>query len=387
MFFLSGDLDPRDNLPGRPALDFFMAAVFAIGIVVSVARWKKPAYALLLIWLTVMTLPSALTEFAPNFRRAIGAMPAVILLCAVGLNWIVEIGSWKSHSKIWRFAVAGLLALGLAFSAWSSFDAYFFQWARGVGLYYSFDAGLLNVARALAARPANEQLCLSPDYHDHPTVLWALDGRAFSTFDGRRVAVLPDSALATTCAIITHEDQQFSPTQFFPGAAPLATIDDFDQQPYAQIFHIPAGASPTIHPQQAVNVRVGENVRLLGADIARATDHVDLRLYWRAEGALHDDYTVFVHLVGPANPSTGSTVWAQADSQPGGGTYPTSRWRTSEILIDPYTLKLPTNAPKGTYQVEVGMYLLSTGARLAIFHANGTRVDEDAISLAAIPIP
>ena len=86
MFFVSGDMDPRDNLPGRPGLDAILSILFSIGVVVSILRWKKPAYSLLLIWLVAMTIPSALTEFAPNFRRAIGALPAVALLCGLGAD-------------------------------------------------------------------------------------------------------------------------------------------------------------------------------------------------------------------------------------------------------------------------------------------------------------
>jgi Dolichyl-phosphate-mannose-protein mannosyltransferase len=399
MFFISGDADPRDNLPGRAALDPFLALLFLIGLVVSAARVKQPPYAFLLIWLVVMTLPSALTEFAPNLRRAIGALPAVALLCGIGANWIwqssqtlrptgvplgevkrwnLNLGFWNLNFGIWRFGASLLLLLGLAFSAWSSANAYFNEWAHDTGLFYSFDAGILTVAQELAARPANEQLCLSPDYHDHPTMLWALDGRAFSSFDGRRVAVLPGPAQPATCAIITHEDQTFSFTQFYPDAQHLATIYDLEHKPYAQIFHIPAGAIPNLRPQHPLDARVGDAIRVLGYDLARTGNDVAVDIYWRAASTPQDDYTVFIHLIGPPHPDTQSPVWSQDDAQPGHGTYPTSRWRPGQTVVDRYELRMPADAPTATFQVEFGMYLLATGARLPVW-VNGQRVAADRI--------
>jgi 4-amino-4-deoxy-L-arabinose transferase-like glycosyltransferase len=405
MFFLVGDPSPRYNLPGRPALDPFLALLFLVGLVVAARRARQPAYALLLIWFVVMTVPSVLTESAPNFRRAIGALPAVALLCGIGANWIwqssrtlrpqgVPLGDiatagrpsgrrWNLNFGFWNLGASLLLLLGLSFSAWSSANAYFNDWAHNTGLFYAFDDGLLQVAQTLAARPGNEQLCLSPDYHDHPTVQWALDTRAYSTFDGRRVAVLPDSALPATCAIITREDQTFSLARFYPGAQRLATIYDLDHKPYAQIFHIPAGAIPNLHPQHPLAARVGDSIRVLGYGLARTGDTLKLKVYWRATGPLQKDYTVFVHLLGPQNPEPGSPVWAQDDTQPGLGTYPTSRWRAGQTIIDRYTLQLPANAPAGRYQIEAGMYLLATGERLPVW-VNGQRTPQDRLLLGDI---
>ncbi|MGB8647482.1 MAG: glycosyltransferase family 39 protein [Anaerolineae bacterium] len=374
MFFFGGDVDPRDNLPGRAALDPFLALLFIAGLAISLRRVKKSAYTLVLIWFVVMTLPSALTEFAPNLRRAIGALPAVALLCGIGVEWLWQTASrrplrilnFELRIRNSKFAFLALLLLGLAYSAWSSADAYFNQWSHETGLYYSFDAGLQAVASALAVRPAGEQLCLSPAYPDHPTVLWAMDGRPYSTFDGRRVTVLPDSALPTTCAIITYEDQNTNLLRFYPNAQRLTVIDDLANKPYAEIYHIPAGAAPNLQPQHALDARMGNAVRVLGYDLTRQGDRIDLQLYWRPTGPIQEDYTVFVHLLGPVNPDSGSPVWAQDDAQPGHGTYPTSRWQPGQTIIDMYTLKLPPGAPAAHYRIETGMYLLSTGQRLSV---------------------
>ncbi|MGE5138668.1 MAG: ArnT family glycosyltransferase [Rudaea sp.] len=387
MFFISGDMDPRNNLPGRPALDIFLAALFLIGLILSVRRWKQAPYALLLIWFVTMTLPSALTEFAPNLRRAIGALPAVALLCGVGAEWLVAKlpASVPNAAPILRakWAIPSLLIVALGLSAWSSAFDYFEKWAGGTGLYYSFDAGLLQVAQTLAERPTSENLCLSPDYHDHPTILWALDGRPFSSFDGRRAAALPVSGQPATCAIIVHEDTVFSPGQYFSSARRLAAIDDPENNPYAEIYHVPPGAIPGIKPQSALDARLGSTVRLLGFDLKRDRDRVDVTLYWNALGEPSGDYTVFFHLLGPHNNPEGSPVWAQDDAQPGHGSYPTTRWRAGETILDHYSVTWPAGSPPGLYQAEAGMYSLKTGARVPVW-IDGQRVAEDRILLGSI---
>jgi hypothetical protein len=283
-----------------------------------------------------------------------------------------------------QFAVAFALIAGLGGSAFLSARDYFDYWARGPGLFYSFDAGLLQVGRFLASRPVGDQLYLSPDYHDHPTVVWAMDGRRFSSFDGRHVSVLPNSALPATCAIITYEDQTFSFRRFFPTAQQLTTLYDPQGRPYAQVFHIPGGTVPKLSPQRKIDARLGDAIRVSGYDMRRVASRLEVKVYWLAEAPMQQDYTVFVHLIGPPNQATGSPIWAQDDTQPGRGSYPTSRWGPGETIIDQYELRMPPNMTRQLYQVEIGMYSLSTGIRLPIW-VNGSRTRDDRILLGEVP--
>lgn len=383
MYFLAGDTDPRDNLPGRAALDPFLALLFFIGIVVSIARARRREYAFILIWLLVMSLPSALTDFAPNFRRAIGALPSLALVCGVGAEWVWSLRRARVFSRGGSLAVTWLLSLsliaGFASSAYSSTHDYFEVWAGDPGLFYSFDAGLLNIGQLFASRPRGEQLCLSPDYYDHPTLLWALNSRPFASFDGRRVAVLPNSALPATCAIITYEDQTFSLPDFIPRSERLTTIYDLTGKEYARVLYLPAGAVPKISPQYKIDASVGQVVRVAGYDLARSGTRIDLRVYWQPDRALDKDYTVFVHLLD----ASGSRLLSQDDTQPGRGTYPTSRWQGGETIIDRYELGMPPDMAPRPLQIELGMYLLSTQARLPIW-IDGQEAEGDRL-LIAVP--
>ncbi len=98
---------------------------------------------------------------------------------------------------------------------------------------------------------------------------------------------------------------------------------------------------------------------------------VSLDLEWQALRAVAPDYTVFVHLLGPDG-----LVHGQIDRWPVSGTRATSGWAPGERIADPYVIQLPADAPAGDYQVEIGLYLLSTSERLSVLNAAGVPVDD-----------
>ena len=395
MFFFSGDLDPRDNVPGRAALDVILAVFFAIGLTLSLARFRKPFYALLFIWLVMMSLPSALTEFAPNFRRAIGAQPATMLLCALGVDWVwLKCSVFDFRFSIFKSKTIGpvILVILLLLSAFWNVRAYFVEWASNPGLYYSFDAGLLQLANHLAARPRDEQIYFSPDYGDHYTVIWAFDGRPVASFDGRRVLVLANSSRAATYGIITHEDARTAAqlsNAFAESNLPQHFLDAAGKT-YAAVLSFPASARRQIAPQHPLAVRAGDFASLAGFDVEPSAfargDTVRVRLYWDAAKSADRNFTAFVHLVGPNNPATHSPLWAQDDKQPGGGTYPTTRWQNGETIVDEYVFKVPPEAVPGKYQIETGMYWLETGERVPL-SVNDARIPDDAVTLESFVLP
>ena len=114
------------------------------------------------------------------------------------------------------------------------------------------------------------------------------------------------------------------------------------------------------HPQ---SVRVGDAITFLGwsgdaSRIARGQSF-PLDLFWRADRAINESYTVFVHLV-----DANGQVVADADSAPSRGLYPTNRWGVGEGVRDRHVLNIPTDLAPGDYAIEIGMYLPATNARL-----------------------
>jgi hypothetical protein len=138
--------------------------------------------------------------------------------------------------------------------------------------------------------------------------------------------------------------------------------------------------------QHPLHLDLNGQIELLGydldADRVRPGNTLELTLYWHGLTELEEDYTVFTHLLGESyNLASESFLWGQEDSMPLDGTYPTSRWLESEVVVDRYDIAVQPDAPPGLYRIEVGMYVLETGQRLPVFDDQGQPMPEDRVLL------
>ncbi len=396
MFFVRGDANPRSNLPGRPALDPFLAFLFLAGVVRALRRCRHPRLALPLLWLGVMTLPTLVTEHAPHFGRAIGATPAVALLCGLGMERLLKVGLRPASPGGHRPPGSAnlylpILAAGLAFATFSTARAYFQTWGRSPDLFYAYDVGLVEIAARVNRIPADEQVYLTPTSRDHYTLQFLLR-RPLASFDGRAGLVFPPPGRAATVIVLPGEDEGTLPAlqQTRPDGTAIWTVADGYHRPYAVAYHLPASDSPAPSPDHPAGAIFGRAVRLLGYALdvtsARPGDTVKLTLYWQALAPLDRDYTVFTHLLGDPNPATGSPLWAGHDSQPDNGHYPTSAWQPGEVILDVHPLLIPAAAPPGEYRLEAGLYLLETMVRLPATDAAGRPLPDHAALLGELEI-
>jgi hypothetical protein len=98
-------------------------------------------------------------------------------------------------------------------------------------------------------------------------------------------------------------------------------------------------------------------------------DTLRLDVVWQAQRQMETDYTAFAHLVDGQGQG-----WAGDDGQPHEGLYPTSAWGAGEMVRDTFTLTVPTDAPPGLYNVQVGWYNPATQARLPVAGATSQRL-------------
>jgi len=144
-------------------------------------------------------------------------------------------------------------------------------------------------------------------------------------------------------------------------------------QAIERTFNVPSISHP-------LSATLGGQVQLLGYDLSaevvvpEAT--LTLTLYWRALTEMDEDYTVFTHLLAPDGSLTG-----QQDNPPVGGTYPTSLWLAGEVVTDVYEIPIRADAAPGTNQLEVGMYVAETGARLSIAGTSGDSIVVQTVSI------
>lgn len=125
---------------------------------------------------------------------------------------------------------------------------------------------------------------------------------------------------------------------------------------------------PPPPPTHTINVQWKNGLQLAGYDDLPATltsaASFVLRLVWSTTAAIHDDYTAFVHLLGPDG-----AIVAQNDRQPLEGFYPTSGWTTDNPVEDFYFMALPEQLPPGEYRLLVGWYQPTTNERLPLADA------------------
>jgi hypothetical protein len=150
---------------------------------------------------------------------------------------------------------------------------------------------------------------------------------------------------------------------------------------------VPRRAPPPIevldleHSQEAI---LGDKVRFLGYNMEsgfRPGDGIHLTLFWQCLKGMDQDYTVFTHLVDGEG-----RLWGQQDNPPVDGFYPTTKWQGGEIVRDQYDLLISPEAQPGEYQLEIGMYLVETGQRLAILSEETHSLVGDKVVLGTIQV-
>jgi hypothetical protein len=143
-----------------------------------------------------------------------------------------------------------------------------------------------------------------------------------------------------------------------PQVAVTLPIGDFQVTGWSRVFDPP-------EPAVEVGANFGDQATLVGVDAGAsqlsAGETLTARLHWRAESEFDQNYTAFVHLIGPDG-----LLYGQVDQVPGAGAYPTTGWLPGEYLTDEYAIPIAENAPAGPYQIEVGLYDPDTGRRLPV---------------------
>jgi len=131
-------------------------------------------------------------------------------------------------------------------------------------------------------------------------------------------------------------------------------------------------------PSHLVNYRFGEGINLIGYDLETLSESNQVRvtLHWKVLEDIPDNYVVFIHLR-----DTPIHVYAQNDSQPRRGWYPTSLWESGEVILDEHKIALTEQTLPGALDLYLGLYDPTTGIRLAVFDAQGNPLVNDEVKL------
>ena len=213
----------------------------------------------------------------------------------------------------------------------------------------------------------------APEGERPPSVQWVSKGQqwpALATQDypsrngattTRSFYLVTGHTLPGRYALLTGEGVEVN-----PGALPLTV------KTRARHFAIPGGYA-------SLRARLGERIVLEGYRLQgvtwsgqahprlgshyptlKAGQTLDLGLAWRASNWIPRSYIVFTHLLDEQG-----TIRAQHDQTPQFN-YATLFWVPGEVVEDVYHLALPTEAPAGIYQLEVGLYSRADNSRLPV---------------------
>jgi hypothetical protein len=178
VFLNFGDTPNVSDFPGRPALNPFLSLLFFGGIGLTLARVKKPNRLFLLTWLGGMLLLAAVAGKETASKRAVGAIPAVAMLIAVGglLSW-QKMREWllvhrPGFEKPFRYGWAALLSLGMVYTGWVTYRDYFIIWPSDPDLFTHFQVGVSAIGRYIKDLPADEKIYVSPEYLGSPCMLF-----------------------------------------------------------------------------------------------------------------------------------------------------------------------------------------------------------------------
>jgi hypothetical protein len=424
MFFVQGDPYWRFNWPLRPLFNWFLGGALVLGWLAVAHRlmwkpvrsdplqdWQATSLLFLLLAPFLMILPTALatSEIVPSNLRAIGLIPFIFYLPALGLILLLaELHRWVLTAKAQRvrsffdtalrsFAVSQdkllrpslllrtslsgkempltmLLALLLLVSGgWVTNRLYFEQWANQPAVFFESDGDLTAVAAYLNERELGDTaVYVAALHYQHPTlaflshhydqIKWLPESRAIAfPAEGPALYVFPyNSPLPAWAA------PYFDETPPDPDAPPLAfTVHELAEPPILDLPH-PADAN------------FGHTVRLIGYDVGETASGstLALTLFWEVTDRPPADVTPFVHLE-----DQWRSRWAQGETF----AYPAGQWSAGERIVQRVDVPLPSGTPPGQYRLRVGLFAPDSGDRLPRLDENG-RYAGDAFAIENVSI-
>lgn len=159
MFNFSGDANWRHNVATLPMLDIFTGVLFWIGLGVTLWRFKKIEYFLLIMWFGAMSLPEVLTaEGIPHALRMVGTMPVVFLWIALGLDLVFS----KIKSKY--IPIVGIFMI-LVISGAIGFSRYFIIFPNSGDAGEAYAEDMVGIANDVnAADPSRQNILIVGEY-------------------------------------------------------------------------------------------------------------------------------------------------------------------------------------------------------------------------------
>lgn len=397
-----GDASPFHNIPGRPAMSLPIGLLMGIGIGVALFRWRRPAYALILVWLGAGLLAAGMLSTEPDFEMMALLLPVIFLFPAMGLSALVDgmrqvvSGAAQQAAIRAMLAVTTLLLVGITVRTYQDF---FQVWPALADVQDGYQSELGVLAHYLDAGhdPTPISICSTPV--DQTPNAFALSNQGMFQilmhrqdvpiryFDCTHSLVLANGGESQRLIFPRGHYYEALPgpllawmryahDERIAGIGPDVLMRIDAQQPLADKAGSFITTAPTAWPPEAggtlasLPVPFATNVTFLGYvirdDTITATDWVEMTTYWRLDGPPPSELTMFAHLLG--NPVV---VIAQEDNL----AVQIGTLHPRDVFLEYSMIQTPGSMAAGLYPLSVGLYLPSTGQRLPAYENGQRRAD------------
>lgn len=402
----------------RPLLDPVFFALFVVGLVVATRRVRKLGYALPLMMLGVALVPDyvAFQGVAPNAYRIFLLVGPVALLAGVGGCRLARGLARRRPGK--RIVIASLFLLSVE-GSWGIQHQYFVVWhsaeVEQTGLIAHTEESearyLLDEMQPVLVplreyeRPRLRYLA-SARYSDLSPVAGTTWDEALEDLTSTVAVLIPTHSLPSE-----HPENPYSWVLFeersayllppLPSRAveairqlrlttsPSQTVRTPQGREVAKVYetrwtHLLPPGTPIL--QQELGIRFSEGLVLEGQTIIdrEASGGAELKvvLFWGARRAVREPYQVSVKLLDDSL----SEVWSEALRDPMLGVYPTTYWRSDDIVPTFHRMEIPLGIAAGRYWIEVSVYSGLDFRRLRIASvADGRGADRALLGPVKVP--
>lgn len=410
MFATWPDSNLRHNPAQRPLFDPLLAGWLLVGLVVALVRGRNLAYLFSLLWFGVLALPVVLTaEALPHSLRAIGMLPAAILLIVLGLLWVGQ----RLPGRLAAWAVWLPLPFFL-FSAYTGVRDYFDAWSEPENFRSAFMVDFAQAGQRIGESSSAADLWVlplspnytleqySPAYH---TLTFMIGGRTLYTdvvaaeplaavqltkiaTHHRRVHVLdPASAeQPSTSAFLSDDIKGIIPFLLEKQGRKVADPDAVDVGIPYTTYEVQPGAHYLFSGKPvSTTITFGERVQLVQVDYGRTTlnllepgpalaEHrapaghsLWALLRWQALTPIDDDLKVSLVLKDEAGHAAG-----QVDKLLVSDRYPVFRtWEAGERASIYPIVPIEPGIPPGRYLLYVKVYEDQSGRLYTAKDASG----------------
>ncbi len=389
MFFWRGDGIARHNVPYRPVFDPILVIFFAWGLIRLIIAALGPtpppykplpdflrpgsdmrfsprlpplsklASLFVLIWIPVMLLPTILSDDSPHFLRAVGVLPVVLIVPAIGLETLAQWFKVRGKRLLSYGSVIAILIVG---AAWTIRD--YSAYAVDPSTATMFEQAGVQLAReARADRRAGRQVYVADRFaRDWTSVPFLIGGGYIPIPDGTVPQL--DAAQPATLFLWPYEDwtQAWSsfaqPVRVQVNAGPQAQ-GDLDAQPHTG--YLTVRIEPSEGAALPAEAEFANGLRLLGHSVEAVDDaHWRLRTLWQTPRVITGDQTFFVHLL-----NVNQVLTAQ-DGDSGDGFFPLRLWRPGDVIIDERIIDVPPHTDRTQLLIELGLYDRATNERMPV---------------------